>query len=545
MELIDLEGLLYLKGLSEKATHLKDINGKWDRVQNAWRFYPFYFIVEHLQTLYGDSLKITSPLAQEMIKEEWGFTEQELNIPELVKPFFDRLYDYQKIGVKYLLSHPYGAALLGFTPRLGKTPTSIVAAQLTPHPKQILVVCPKILIPNWVQEWGVWSPEVIDVVSTHQSIPDTDVVVNVTNYETIVKYQKEYEDVQWDVVIVDESLMIKNYRTRNSPKTSQRAAAVASLNGSNCYFWELSGGPISNHADDLHGQFKAMYPKIFSSYWKFAEHNCFIERSTFSTAGRYGGKVTATRPQVNIRNRYKDVMFIRNMEEVLENVPSHIVQNVFLEMEPKQKKIYEKAVGNLLVEVEKTEITTIDMIFNHLESAIRLQQAFSNPVNFGSNDVSIKTDYVINALDNNEVELPVLIWCHWRKGLNSLYNHLKKKFPNLRIAKIMGGTEDSGQIALDYKDGKYDILIVSVTAGKYGLNLSNTRTIFSYDRIWDGDAMFQSTFRSIAPQMTHRPVWINLVVKDSADYGIFVTLDPKFSSIENVMGLTIKEFLRL
>lgn len=539
-ELIDLNGDILLTGSSRSMVMFENVGGKWDTFFQAWRFPAIYASVDEVLTHYPDVV-ISSPLVKEMIAYPNGFEINEKahkTYDVSVRKQFDKLYTYQKLAVYSLTQHPYKRMLLAFSPGLGKTPTSIVAAQVV-RANRVLVICPLILVRSWKKEVERWSNYTAEV--THGVVPNGTVNVNITNYETIVKHVREYKKEKWDVVIIDESIRIKNYR-QNSKVTSQRAMAVGEVAKKVEYVWELSGGPISNHAGDLFGQFRVMYPTIFKSYWKFVDPICVIERSTFSTSGRYGGKVVATKPNVNIKKRFKDIYFVRSMEEVAPEIPDYIYQDVPLEMGSVQAASYNEARLDVLKHIEQDEV--IDIIFNKLTSMIRLQQAVSNPACFGGDDVSIKRDFIVQSIQDNSYEFPMLIFAHWRYTVINLHKVLQETFPNLRVGAILGGQGSLAQeVAEEFEKGNIDILVLSIQAGKYGLNFPLTKTVVMHDRIWDADAMFQATFRARRRTTKHSPVWVSLYIPETIDDYIRDILEVKLKSIQKVTGTDILEIL--
>jgi len=556
--LLDNKGKLVLTSNLDmafnKVVNFEDNLGKWDAVNSTWVFPPLYSCIEDIQIWARDSnttLNITSPLALEIIKEEFGYTTSDLPINALTpkeQESWNKLYSFQKKAVEFLYNNPYKVGLLSLSPGLGKTVTTLITLALLQQ-KRILVVCPKILIPTWEREIKKWTD--FTAVSCHSKKPDTSYDINIINYATFSASTKWklYAKEKYNVLVLDESLMVKNYR-RNSPKTSKRAYNIGEVRKTVKYTFLISGSPVSRYIDDLFGQLRMMLPKVYTSYWKFAETHCIVDRNVWSTAGRYGGTIVGTKFSINPRQRFKDLMFSVHMDELDKwdkgsKPPEYI--NVFmpLEMEAEQRKIYDMIYKEEVLPVlEEHGNDSFSNIFETLTKLTRLRQATSNPVNFGGKDISIKNDAIASIISEHQYDLPMLIWTYERETAKSLYKFLTNKFKkDVTIGLAIGGQSNNAAVVERYVQGDFDVLILSVDLGKYGLTLTNSRTIISYDRTWSADAMYQAMYRTRRLKLTFRPVWVTLYVKNSFDEVLTENLSGKFLDISKVTGAELINLL--
>lgn len=172
-----------------------------------------------------------------------------------------QLYPYQKKGRDWLAARTRG--LLADGMRLGKTPQSLTAAELT---KQdiIVVLCPAIARPHWHAQLATWCPGYTPSFF-------------VWSYETLVRRRDEIYDQLADLdssargilLILDEAHYLKNKDAKRTNYVFGKfgIAHIAER------VWALTGTPITRDASDLYPLFKAfgVFP---GSYEDFVQEFC-------------------------------------------------------------------------------------------------------------------------------------------------------------------------------------------------------------------------------------------------------------------------------
>jgi|GEM_PF-1120125 len=122
---------------------------------------------------------------------------------------------FQLAGIQYLMEHDN--AILGDEMGLGKTIQIIGLTNADPSISSVLVVCPATLRLNWKREFERWSTRglKVEVVETkNQQVTDAHIVV--TSYDLLEAHQAQFSELEWDLVVVDESHYAKNKRTKRS-----------------------------------------------------------------------------------------------------------------------------------------------------------------------------------------------------------------------------------------------------------------------------------------------------------------------------------------
>lgn len=566
--LSESNGRFVLSGVGKHEADFTTSLGRWDKRNRRWTFPMLYCCLEDIRAAVPD-LEYESLVAETMDTYEAGFKYKYWADYDIASERWHDLYEFQQDAVFYFLHHPYKNAILGLSPGLGKTATALVAAQELSIESNIVVVCPKILIPTWLAEIEKWSD--YTAYNAWQREPDWTYSINVVNYESLHKYSKNYALHEPQLLIVDESIMVKSLRG-GTGKGSQRAKNVYHIAGHSDRVWLLSGAPAAKDASDLFGQFRIMYPRVFMSFWKFAERHCVIEKNVWNTRGQYGGTILGTKRGIDLRSRFRDLMFMRTMDEVADFLPDYITVDMPLVMGEEQERLYVQAKQRVLEVVDFNEVNreavisttaanygptepktayTEDefrafyfrRIMTGLEQMIRLQQTVSNPIAYGGQNVSVKHDAIVQLLQNKTYETPMLIWSFWKAGGVALAERINKECPDITAAVVNGDTKNPETWIEQYKAGNIDVLVLSLAMGKYGLTLTDTRTIIAMDRYWDGDMMYQASFRTRRLGMTHAPVWVNMYVPGTIDEYVMRNIESKYHTISSVTGADFEQMI--
>jgi len=514
---------IYFRHKSVFSEAPKAWGGRWDSSRKAWRLPRLRLIADRLEksfpgSLWSDDAKSYLdgvPIVDVDQSAHWSW---------------DTLYEFQKDAVDYLVSSRIPGSLLALSPGLGKTAVAIVAAEALGK-QRILVIAPLSLLRTWRREIWEWSADgnrsTVQIAHGESPSKDPPVRWTVSNYHTVVgRLRDEYKKVKWDLVIIDESIMVKS-------RGAQRSQTLLKLrNQAKCQVWELSGSPVSKFVDDLYMQFQILYPKAFTSYWRFVDMYCLKGYTPWTNY-----LITGSRTDIDFQEEFRDIMFVRNQKDVLPDLPEFIFHEIELELHQPQRKAYDDLVDDFSTTLSTGDKVQVSVIIAQL---VRLQQIASNLMNVEKPnemgvylDISIKADAIDQILETQMYELPMLIWVHWRRGAQALYNRLKKKDYNVGI--LLGGEGEKGAEKLeDFHEGKYDILILSMGVGKYGHTLTNTKTVIYYDKTWDMDAYVQSRRRVQRIGLEHRPVMVTLKCIDTVDEYVEANLAGKAPSVAQV-----------
>lgn len=519
---------------SRVAPEMKNVGGVWDGRVGAWRLPPYVLYAKSALDIFPN-LERTPSLDRFLNGREPDMDEFAQLVHDTVRPeyehiFNDVLYPYQREAVEYLYSSHKPGALLALSPGLGKTAVSMFTARML-NAQSVLVIAPLALLATWERESRNWAGRQLNRA---YGVSPTDEWV-VTNYDTAVN-RPAYAKQKWDIVILDESILVKNRDTK-------RFKAMKLIRANASRFWLLSGNPVSRYADDLWSQFHLIDPTAFRSYWRFTERYCHLEETNWGT------NVIATREDRDLREEFRDLMFIRHQEEVLPDLPEYIVKPVICELTPRQRKAHDELKKSFITVLTSGKEVSADI---KLTQMLRMQQVTSSLANLEASELpegveggydSSKHDAIVDLIREESIEYPAIIWVNWVPGAEQIWAELRARFPKLRVKKALGGDEGNEQTLQDYVDGKVDVLILSLKVGKFGLTMIDTQTVIYLDRTFNADDYIQSRYRVQRIGLTHRPVMLVLKSPNSSDVLIDDNLEGKFVSIAQTTNADLVRLL--
>jgi SNF2 family DNA or RNA helicase len=448
-------------------------------------------------------------------------------IPEnvqLLEEHSSLLHDFQQGAARFLMSRK--SALLNMDPGLGKTRTSITTA-LALGARKCLVIGPKSFLPGWQYEIGLVDDS--ESVIYHRKVGGG-VRWSLTNYETAADFADEYLKQHWDLVIIDESLALKN-------RKAMRSKIFGQLRGATDRLWLLSGSPVSKFADDLFKQFQILEPKAFTSYWRFANTYCIVEQTPWAT------KVVGNRSGIDLRDEFADIVYTVKEHELNLDKPEMKYEVIIAPMVPQQRRIFDKFTRDFCVQLESRtlETTTVAAQLTYL------QQITSHPVNvdIAWEHGSGKLELLQDSLMSERIPLPAIIWTWWKETARELRNALGAYY---KIGVVTGSDESPPNAIRLFQEGKLEILILSLGVGRYGHTFNNALSAVYYDRTFDMDAFIQSQQRIAGGLrgvgLNHIPITFTLKSPMSTDELIEDNLTMKAFSFAHVAQHDLATMLR-
>jgi hypothetical protein len=517
---------LFIKALIGSLPEMKTLGAAWDARRGAWKLPAAKTHLESVKDLIPD---LTGDLSLR---------------PLVYSPAPDaRLFPHQTDGAGRLAAAPHGQ-LVCMSPGLGKTAVAIVAADIAVPTDQVVVVAPAgPLLRTWKREILKWGKGDTSSVIL-EGKPDWDVVSKsrwlIVSWDTLSRHQDWFAG-KWPLWILDESVLAKSRRSQRSMAlrggTRRRrekldGTVVTEKKWTNIRrnidkVWLLSGSPTTRHSDDLWAQFNLIWPRAFSSYWRFTERYCVIEESPWAKT------VVGDRRDRDVAADNSDLMIVVNQKDVFD-LPEYLYEpNVEVQLQGKQLKAYKDMLKYFIATLESGEEIIAETRMGQL---MKLQQI----VSYWDGE-SAKHDAVVSMIPRYEA--PFLLWTHWREGADKLTERLYDE--GLKVAHVRGGMKDADkdQFLEDYKKGMYDALVMSTTVGKFGHTLINTRTVGYVDKTFNADDFIQSLGRVRRIGLTHRPVVLNFYAPGTVDDLVELNLEGKVGSIAKITNASLRELL--
>jgi SNF2 family DNA or RNA helicase len=361
-------------------------------------------------------------------------------------------FPYQFEGIAFLF--PREAAILADEMGLGKTMQAITTVRmllLSSQLRNVLLICPKPLVTNWMREFRQWAPEIPVVViegdqAKRQYIwSQQDTPVRIANYELLMRDKAllDIPDMHFDLVILDEAQRIKN---RNST-TAEIVRALPRTRS-----WALTGTPIENSVEDLVNIFEFLQPGYLRSD---------MSLKAISQASR-------------------DFIIRRTKDKVLTEMPPKMFRDEELELTAPQLESYRSAEDEGIVQLsDMGETLTIQHVF---ELVLRLKQICNFDPLTGS---SCKLERL--EADMEEIAASghkAIIFSQWVETLDKIAEPLARFGPMQYHGRIPSHKRD-GVIAQFKQDPSKHLILMSYGAGSVGLNLQFCQYVFLFDRWWN------------------------------------------------------------
>lgn len=234
-------------------------------------------------------------------------------------------YCYQKETIKFGVDNEKGLLILP----CGSGKTAILVGiyhelrknNYTNKPGAIIVKAS--LKYQWVKEvekFSHYRAKAIDTPSKAKKKFDNqfeDADLFILNYETLKNEQvcSKLREKEIEVLLLDEIHYINNHK-------SARAKAAYEFNDIK-YIIGATATPITNNPENLFGIFNLIQKDLFYSYSKFA-------KSYIKYAGY--GRVAGVKNEEHLKNKIAPYVFIKSEEDVADQLPSLVVNQVHCEM---------------------------------------------------------------------------------------------------------------------------------------------------------------------------------------------------------------------
>lgn len=361
-------------------------------------------------------------------------------------------FPYQMEGIAFLF--PRAAAILADEMGLGKTMQAITTIRmllLSNELSNVLLICPKPLVTNWVREFRQWAPEIPVAViegdshKRHWIWNNPQAPVKIANYELMMRDRELIDDgsLQFDLVVLDEAQRIKN---RNST-TSEIVRSIPRSRS-----WALTGTPIENSVEDLVSIFEFLSPGYLSDDMHLKSM----------------GKAT------------RDYVLRRTKDKVLTDMPPKLFRAADLDLTAEQRASYKSAEEEGIIQLnEMGDSLTIQHVF---ELVLRLKQICNfDPATGASAKLErLEADLEEVAASGQKA----IIFSQWVETLDVLTEKLAKYNPLQYHGRIASHKRD-GVIDQFKHDPNCKVILMSYGAGAVGLNLQFCHYVFLFDRWWN------------------------------------------------------------
>jgi len=421
-------------------------------------------------------------------------------VAELPPDLTATLRGYQRQGVDWLcwLRDAGLGALLADDMGLGKTLQALCAVR-----GRTLVVAPTSVLHNWEAEIARFRPALrVSLYHGPRRALDPEADVTLTSYALLRMDAESLARVAWDSVVLDEAQAIKN-------PESQVARAAHALEAG--FRVALTGTPVENRLDELWSQLHFANPGLLGS------RRDFDERTARPIAA--GDAAAAAR----LRERIRPFLLRRAKREVAPELPPRTDMVMHAVLSPDERATYDAVLAATRRDVTE-ELATGTGILAALEALLRLRQAACHPALLPSqarsarseaqpSGGSAKLEVLLELVEEIVAEgHKALVFSQWTSLLDLVEPPLRAA--GIDFARLDGSTRDRGGVVARFQDAAGPpLLLISLTAGGLGLNLTAADHVVILDPWWNPAVEDQAASRAHRIGQ-ERPVMVYRIVAE-------------------------------
>ena len=390
--------------------------------------------------------------------------------------------------------------------RTGKTPTTCVALARR-NLKHILIICPASLCYVWKEAWKTWTGETAYVLqSTKENISlpwDTALIVNYEKFRGTAKNDEVCKKIlAWypEAVVVDEAHRMKDRKSLTALRLKYFNHVPVRI--------ALTGTPATNRPWDVWSILNWLFPKEYSSYWKFV--NEYFDEEVIWVAGTPHRQPAKFKPgRAKILQEKLDAKCVQHKRaEVMEWLPDEEAPTEVILPATKQQL---DAIDHLMTYFEYKDIVTKTV----LDNLIRVRQICAAPEILGIKGKSPKLEWLLQYLKDYP-EKQVLVFSNSKKFLKYIDPNIKAKH-----AIIHGEVPPlyRGEIVRKFQRGEVKVLLCQTQACKEGLTLDAADVSIFMDVYPPSADYLQAKDRMIAttPDRVKPKELIHVMLQDTYD----------------------------
>lgn len=386
-------------------------------------------------------------------------------------------HDYQKYAIAFIESHPVSAILLDMG--LGKTSITLTAINdllfdsFLVH-KVLIIAHLRVARTTWtaeVDKWNHLQNLICSVAMGTESerrnalLKRADIyIINRENIGWLVEESGVLFD--YDMIVIDELSSFKNHKAKRFKSLMKVRPTVNRIVG-------LTGTPAGNGLMDLWAEFRLLdmgqrLGRFISRY-----------RDKFFIPDKRNGQIVYSyKPLPNaekaIYEAISDITISMKAADHL-NMPELISTDYLVDMDDKEREIYERFKKNLVIELSSDKELTAS---NAATLSGKLSQMANGAVYDEAGECCRIHDRKMDALEDlieSANGKPVLVAYWFRHDLIRIMERLKK-------AGVYFCVISSDQSIKDWNNGKIAVGLIHPASAGHGLNLQNGGSIL----VWFG-----------------------------------------------------------
>jgi SNF2 family DNA or RNA helicase len=446
------------------------------------------------------------------------------------------LKPYQRDGVEYLVSKRRG--LLWFEAGLGKSLTTLAALERM-GARRVLVIAPASVLGVWEDESKKWLADPTKQFVAVRGTPAKraavyDIVKKNTTNRIVISYETARGDVlklrtiQWDAIVLDETLKIQTPTSKTTKAIMLLTAPIRIA---------LNGTPISNAWSDIWATFTWLEPTSLYGNW-------YAFRSVHAVMNPHvQGMIVGWRDTERIKKKVEPYYIRRTKAECLPELPPMTETPIRFPLSSKEQSVYNGIKKELLLKLpDKMD----EPIGNVLTEMMRLRQVCNGLHVFGeTSERGSKIDALIEWITPViQSGLKVIIFTSFSTTADKVRDELNKAFkhsPSSPYAlKITGATDTAirSDLVREFKDYPNCQMLVGTDAMATGLNLQAASYVINLDLPWSYAKYEQRIARAWRLGQTNPVTVWNFLAQGTVDEKVAEVLGRKMETADEFAGVT-------
>lgn len=414
-------------------------------------------------TEFTSSLQVEIPHGWDKVKGVWT-TEKGTE-----------LRPYQQDAVRRLLA---GSLLLGDDMGLGKTLSTLWAfiLLLAMNKAKRLVV----FVPNEdvAHEWvSAYRTHIAAVTSQLFIVKSRKYLGNPASLITLIPYSKihraDYSAYVRSLCQQEGTVLCMDEAHRVSGADSLQHRAALEYSHLVQRVWLLTGSEVRD-------------PNLYYGLYKIVNRLGSKSYLTFDTWCKYYSRGRSWNPE-----RLKELSVLRKgfamrrvKEDVCKELPPLTMVMKPVAMHPLQEQLYKQMERDKEIEIAAS-YGVREMSEQHFFTVyLRLMQLAAHPMLLDETRIpsTPKIDAILDSLEDVG-DQKVLIWSNWPRVIDFIYDQIKLRLPQLRVAKAHGGVskEDRHQAKEALQAGELDVVVANPCVWGEGQNLQAASILIYHD----------------------------------------------------------------
>lgn len=329
-------------------------------------------------------------------------------------------------------------------------------------------------------------------------------------------------------IILDEGAEFSNKRT-DKWRTLNKLCGLVKPGAETFHrsIWWMTGSPMPTAPTDIWAQCRIVTPHVVPKYFSRFRESVMYQQNQFKWEPKTGWE--------NYIYSLLSAVSIRFIRDECIDLPPCVTEIRECEMSPTQKKMYQQMKKELVIEMERGDITAANEGVKRMKLLqIACGAIYTADADPYAIDIKPKLKVLLELL--REAGNKALIFTPFKHSTKMLYDLLKRKF---KCGMVTGDTSTGKrtQIFDDFQHGDLELIIAHPQTMAHGLTLTASSTV-----IWWGPIGYriyeQAVGRITRPGQTQKQTVIRLVCSDIEKLAY-----KRVDSAEGMQGLLL-ELLR-